>query len=132
MTNSKRYFVDCIDVFDTPLPSATSSTAPGTGYAYHTQDLLCTLFLFNDCFIIAKRKIIDQTGRELVGLDNINKLTADMLRMQQASNGTRSPFKGKTRSMEFCGKFDLGDLVAKDLGSHGEGIITCRVTYSRS
>jgi len=123
MTNSNRYFVDCIDVFDTPLSRDLISSTPGTGYAHHTQDLLCTLFLFNDVLVVARRKVIDKTGRQLVGLDNINELTKEMLGMQRSKSGLTSPFKSRSnKSMEYCGKFDLGELTAADAGIHGESI----------
>lgn len=117
-TSSGRYFIDCIDVLDTPLPTSSIGSAPGHGteYAVHTADLFCTLFLFNDQIIIAKRETNDRTGRALVGLDDINKLATDM-RMQRSTSNSRSPWKGRAKTMKFRGAIDLGELTARDLGA---------------
>lgn len=120
MTNSNRYFIDCIDCFDTPLSRDVLKDVPGTGYSQHTQDLLCTLFLFNDYLVIAKRKVVDKTGRQLVGLNDINELTRDMLSMQRSRSGLGSPFKSRSKSMEYCGRFDLNELVVVDSNRHGK------------
>lgn len=116
-TSSGRYFVDCIDVLDTPLPGTDIPSHANIGdYAAHTAELFCTIFLFNDQIVIAKRETTDRRGgRALVGLDNINKLASDM-RMQR-STGSRSPWKGRAKTMKFKGAFDLGELVAKDAGN---------------
>lgn len=124
LINNRRYFVDCIDVLDTPLPPATVVSAPGSGYQYHTQDLFCTLFLFNDKIVIAKRESTDRTGRELAGLTDIHKLASDMRRQRSSSSSglNRSPWKSKAKQMKFCGEMDLGELTARESSSRGEAV----------
>lgn len=114
ITNSHRYFVDCIDVFDRPIPSGAAEGLPGNGYAVHQEELLCTLFLFNDRLIVAKRESAQGTGRSLAGLDNINKLVKEMQMPDPALSRSKSPSKKKSKSMRYRGEFDLGDLVARD------------------
>jgi hypothetical protein len=120
ITNSHRYFVDCIDVFDRPLSTGKAEAAPGHGYAAHQEELLCTLFLFNDRLIVAKRESAQGTGRSLAGLDNINKLVKEMQMPDPALSKSKSPRKGKAKSMRYRGEFDLGDVVAKDDDEIGE------------
>lgn len=119
--NSNRYFVDCIDVFDKPLPGSRAETAPGHGYSAHQEELLCTLFLFNDRLIVAKRESAEGTGRSLAGLDNINKLVKEMQMPDPALSRSKSPRKNKAKSMRYRGEFDLGELVAKDDDEIGRG-----------
>ena len=119
MTNRHRYFIDCIDVLDTRLPPAAATSAPGTGYSSHTDDLLCTLFLFNDRILVAKRDSAEGTGRSIVGLNNINKLVQDMQGKDAALSRSRSPMKGRGKAMRYRGDYDLGEVTANDLGEYG-------------
>ena len=120
MTNRHRYFIDCIDVLDTRLPPAAATSAPGTGYSSHTDDLLCTLFLFNDRILVAKRDSAEGTGRSIVGLNNINKLVQDMQGKDAALSRSRSPMKGRGKAMRYRGDYDLGEVIANDLGEYGQ------------
>lgn len=111
--------MDCIDVVDKRLPSSVASAAPGGGYNSHTDDLHCTLFLFNDRLMIAKRNDADGTGRSIVGLNNINKLVQEMQGGDNGLSRSRSPMKARGKSMRYRGDFDLGDITANDLSEIG-------------
>jgi hypothetical protein len=101
-------------VFDRPLNFNRSDAASGQGHTSHQEELLCTLFLFNDRLIIVKRESAEGTGRSLAGLDNINKLVKEMQMPDSALGKSKSPRKNRAKTMKFRGEFDLGELVAKD------------------
>ena len=123
MTSRHRYFIDCIDVLDTRLSPAAATSAPGSGYSSHTDDLLCTLFLFNDRILVAKRDSAEGTGRSIVGLNNINKLVQDMQGKDAALSRSRSPMKGRGKAMRYRGDYDLGEVIANDLGEYGGSVL---------
>ncbi|KAF9268140.1 hypothetical protein L218DRAFT_918472 [Marasmius fiardii PR-910] len=102
-SNSRR-FIDCIDVeempTDTPMPSAASASSSSL------SSLHCTLFLFDDKILLAKRPGNgEKGGRVLAGLDNLDKVAkAGMI-----SNGK------KKSGMACKGVFDVTDVVATDV-----------------
>ena len=106
--SSSRKFIDCIDVEDVlndpPLSSAASSTNS-------SANLHCTLFLFDDKILIAKRPSGgEKGGRTLAGLDDLDKVTK--------AGGIPS---GKKKSGMSCkGVIDVTDVVATDVGGAGK------------
>ncbi|ORY48007.1 hypothetical protein BCR35DRAFT_310876 [Leucosporidium creatinivorum] len=83
--------------------------------------LRCTLILFNDKLLIAKRPSGSKTGQQLIGLDDQDGL----VRMYQSSHLTTSqasllgsPKKLKKGSMGYRGLVDLLDLTAIDQSPH--------------
>ncbi|KAF8622083.1 hypothetical protein AX15_007227 [Amanita polypyramis BW_CC] len=103
--SSSRRFIDCIDVEDVlndaPLSSAASSTSSSA------TSLHCTLFLFDDKILIAKRPGNgERCGRTLAGLDDLDKVTK--------ASGIPS---GKKKSGMTCkGVVDVTEVVATDVG----------------
>ncbi|CAH7687612.1 hypothetical protein PPACK8108_LOCUS22423 [Phakopsora pachyrhizi] len=88
-----RYFIDSIDVLDiipdTPSPSA----------------LHCTLFLFNDTIVIAKKPANGHlSGKVLAGLDDLDRLVAAMKKSKSTTSSLNSVVSGGT------------DFLAKSLG----------------
>ena len=120
MASSSRFFVDSIDVEDlgihltTPLASTSNAFAQSTGSA-----LPCTLFLFNDCLIIAKRESSIVNGKKLAGLDDIEALIKQMRPSQATAAGGGSPVK-VSRQLAFRGRVELLELSAMDLGQDGK------------
>ncbi|KAA1114164.1 hypothetical protein PGTUg99_026065 [Puccinia graminis f. sp. tritici] len=125
-----RYFIDSIDVLDI-IPDTPSPTV-----------LHCTLFLFNDTIVIAKKPANGQlTGRTLAGLDDIDRLVGAMKKAKTnnsslnsvVSGGTdffakslggghSTPTKLKKGSMRFKGLVDVHDvIVANEPGQTGIG-----------
>ncbi|PFH51280.1 hypothetical protein AMATHDRAFT_75013 [Amanita thiersii Skay4041] len=102
-SNSRR-FIDCIDVedvlFDAPIQSGSSSTGASA------TTLHCTLFLFDDKILIAKRPGNgEKSGRTLTGLDDLDRVTK--------AGGKPS---GKKRSgMTYKGVVDVTDVVVTDV-----------------
>ncbi|TRM67640.1 hypothetical protein BD626DRAFT_394072 [Schizophyllum amplum] len=97
---SRRY-IDCIDVEDIvtdgPLSASASTTSLG-------MSLNCTLFLFDDKMVIAKRPH-DKSGKALSGLDSVDKVT----------KGASLPAKRRS-GMSCKGVVDIADVVATDIG----------------
>jgi hypothetical protein len=130
LISSGRRFVDCIDVednygeagwdADSPPPAMTSNpnllATPGASSSNAT--LHCTLFLFNDKLIIAKRNNSEKSGRTLAGLDE-----GDKFPMGGSGIGSfgfsfgRSGFK--KGSMTCKGVVDITDVVATDVTGTG-------------
>jgi protein ECT2 len=107
ISNSRRY-IDYIDVEDVMSDSAMSSSAPGSSSS--TGSLHCTLFLFDDKLLIAKRPGNgEKSGRALTGLDEMDKL---------AKAGSL-PVGMKKSGMTFKGVVDIADVVAADVGGAG-------------
>ncbi|WAR58547.1 hypothetical protein PtB15_5B781 [Puccinia triticina] len=90
-----RYFIDSIDVLDI-IPDTPSPTV-----------LHCTLFLFNDTIVIAKKPANGQlTGRTLAGLDDMDRLVAAMKKSKTNTSSLNSVVSGGT------------DFFSKSLGGH--------------
>lgn len=111
-----RTFIDSIDVLDVPI----------TANPAH-QTLACTLFLFNDVVIIAKKPSSNAiTGRALAGLDDMHRLAAEMSKANGQGVGSSyglamvskpgskpsTPSKVKKGSMAFRGAFDVHDIIS--------------------
>ncbi|KAF7964406.1 hypothetical protein HWV62_8515 [Athelia sp. TMB] len=103
LISHSRRFIDCIDVEDVILDSSSSiSAGPSTSSSLH-----CTLFLFDDKLLIAKRPGNgEKSGRSLSGLDEMDKLAK--------SGGL--PLGMKKSGMTFKGVMDITDVVAADVG----------------
>ncbi|KAK2466062.1 hypothetical protein APHAL10511_001704 [Amanita phalloides] len=102
-SNSRR-FIDCIDVEDmfndAPSSLASSSTTS-------TASLHCTLFLFDDKILIVKRPGAgEKSGRTLVGLDDLDKVT----------KASGIPTGKKKSGMSCKGVVDVTEVVATDVG----------------
>ena len=116
-SNSRR-FIDCIDVEDNIMDAPMSSAASSTATMGSSTVLHCTLFLFDDKVVIAKRPNGDKGGRSLSGLDGVEKVTK--------AGGIPT---GKKKSGMTCkGVVDITDVVATDVGAAGKlnpAIIPC-------
>ncbi|KAI6130388.1 hypothetical protein EDD16DRAFT_1084414 [Pisolithus croceorrhizus] len=104
ISNSRR-FIDCIDVddviIDAPMGASTSASS------FSATVLHCTLFLFDDKLMIAKRPGNgEKSGTALAGLDEVQKL---------AKTGGL-PLGLKKSGMSCKGVFDITDIVAADVG----------------
>ncbi|KAI9611875.1 hypothetical protein H4Q26_007960 [Puccinia striiformis f. sp. tritici PST-130] len=96
-----RYLIDSIDVLDI-IPDNPSSTI-----------LHCTLFLFNDTMLIAKKPPNHHlTGRGLAGLDDYDKLVAAMKKSKSTTSSLNSVVSGGT------------DFFSKSLGGHNNNTPT--------
>jgi len=104
--SNSRKFIDCIDVedilTDVPSPATTSTSASSTS-------LNCTLFLFDDKLLIAKRPNNEKSGRILTGLDSVEKVTK--------AGGI--PTGKKKSGMSYKGVVDITDVVVTDVGGAG-------------
>ena len=101
----QRRFIDYIDVEDV---IGDPSAAPGTG---SPTILHCTLFLFDDKLVIAKRSNGDKSGKALAGLDNMEKLS---------KTGT---LPKRRHAMSCKGVLDVTDVVVSDPGGAGMGLV---------
>ncbi|GAA5903850.1 hypothetical protein JCM5296_005571 [Sporobolomyces johnsonii] len=110
-----RQFIDCIDVEEVIEVAEARPTA-----------LRCTLFLFNDILLIAKRPASDKSGKVHAGLDDVDRLIGlfqtSHLSSAQA-NRLGSPKKLKPRVLGFRGLVDLSTVVAVDLGPSEFGLV---------
>jgi hypothetical protein len=115
--SSSRYFIDCIDVIDVPVPSSSSlRDSPMIAQSAPLQErLTCTLFLFSDYVVIAKRASGSTGGKALAGLDDLTVLDRAF-----ASSGRLTPSKMRSRSMTFKGAVKIADICVADLGSDGK------------
>ncbi|KAH9809848.1 hypothetical protein DFH28DRAFT_511861 [Melampsora americana] len=125
-----RHFIDSIDVLDV-FADATTSTV-----------LHCTLFLFNDTIVIAKKSANSLSGRILAGLDDLDRLTVAMKKSKApsslnsvvsggtdflakslgGSNHHGTPSKPRKGSMRFKGLIDVHDVIASnEIGGGGPG-----------
>jgi protein ECT2 len=109
ISNSRR-FIDCIDVDDVDTSSSSgvssANASPGT--------LHCTLFLFDDKLVIAKRPGNgDRPGRVLAGLDELEKLT----------KAGALPQGMKKSGMTCKGVVEITDIVATDVGGAGARLV---------
>lgn len=112
MHDVNRHFIDCIDVEEI-LPNSSSG-------------LRCTLFLFNDKLLIAKRPTGAKGGRQHAGLDDIDTLvelhaTVDLTTSQSTALG--SPKKLKKGVMGYRGHVDLNDVYGVDLAAAELGLV---------
>lgn len=90
-----RYFIDSIDVLDI-IPDQPNPTV-----------LHCSLFLFNDTIVIAKKPSNGQlTGKNLAGLDDFDRLVTAMKKSKGTSSSLNSVVSGST------------DFFSKSLGNH--------------
>ncbi|GAA5984437.1 hypothetical protein JCM11641_000137 [Rhodosporidiobolus odoratus] len=109
MVGFDRRFIGCIDA-DEIIEIADSR--PTT--------LRCTLFLFNDTLLIAKRPSGDKPGKVHAGLDDLDRLVGlyqtSHLSSSQA-NLLGSPKKLRKGVLGFRGLVPLSEAVAVDLGS---------------
>jgi hypothetical protein len=114
--SSSRYFIDCIDCVDVPIPSSSSfRDSPAMSQSTGLQErLTCTLFLFSDVVVIAKRNPGLTGGKALAGLDDLTVLDRAF-----ASSGRTTPSKMRNRSMTFKGSVPLANICATDLGGNG-------------
>ncbi|GAA5912911.1 hypothetical protein JCM6882_009511 [Rhodosporidiobolus microsporus] len=113
MVGFDREFVGCIDA-DEIIEVADSR--PTT--------LRCTLFLFNDTLLIAKRPSGEKPGKSYTGLDDLDRLltlyqTSHLSSTQASLLG--SPKKLQRRALGFRGIVNLSEVVAVDLGSSPSG-----------
>lgn len=115
-----RQLIDCIDVDDFPLdvlgPSAMNSllspsAASSNAASYRT--LYCSLLLFDDVIVIAKRASASSCGRTLLGLDNLNRLADQMKSFTDRSSAARSPSRNE---LGFRGLIDVSDVQVSDMG----------------
>lgn len=125
MVHFDRHFIDCIDV-DEIVDSPTSSS---------TTILRCTLFLFSDKLLIAKRPSGDKNGRQHAGLDNIDNLavlyaTSNLSSTQSSLLG--SPKKLKKGVMGFRGLIDLPEVVPIDFGGPYMGLVLTNPPFDQS
>lgn len=104
-SNSRQY-IDCIDVEDILTDIPTSSVASSTSSATSLQ---CTLFLFDDKLLIAKRPSAEKGGKVLTGLDSVERVTK--------AGGI--PIGKKRSGMSYKGVIDIMDVVATDVGGAG-------------
>ncbi|GAA97533.1 uncharacterized protein L969DRAFT_44294 [Mixia osmundae IAM 14324] len=126
MISSSRYFVDCLDVMDSPR-AANGSNSPASAASRKANALNCTLFLFSDCLMIAKRPSSSgPDGRSLAGLENIDQL-AKVMKMHRSGSQIAyltkayepmgsTPTKVKKDCMGFKGLIKLEELIAADEG----------------
>jgi hypothetical protein len=116
-----RQFIDCIDVDDFPIdvlgPAAMSGLLSPSSISMASpshRTLHCTLFLFDDVIVIAKRASSSSCGRFLVGLDDLNKLADQMKTFtERSSSASRANQKIE---LGFRGLIDLPNVQAIDLG----------------
>lgn len=114
----RRDYIDSIDIQD--VPNSGVAGVP----SQHT--LSCTLFLFTDMVLLAKRPSASaMTGKALAGLDDIDRLAAELQKADGQSVGLTyglagvakpeskqsTPSKIKKGSMTFKGAFDVHDIV---------------------
>ncbi|GAA5901851.1 uncharacterized protein JCM6883_000416 [Sporobolomyces salmoneus] len=110
-----RQFIDCIDV-DEIIEIADSRPTV----------LRCTLFLFSDTILIAKRPSGDRSGKMHAGLDDIDKLL-DLFQTSHLSSSQAnllgSPKKLRRGVLGFRGLVDISTIAAVDLGPSDFGLV---------
>ncbi|KAM0755212.1 hypothetical protein T439DRAFT_353150 [Meredithblackwellia eburnea MCA 4105] len=109
-----RQFITCLDCNET---FTSSDSTPVT--------LRCTLFLFSDKLVIAKRPSGDKSGggQKLVGLDNMDKLALVYRSDVAGTTVPGTPRKLKKDSMGFRGAVDLDQVFGVDFGDDGFGLV---------
>lgn len=116
MIHFDRHFIDCLDVNE--IVDSSSSSTPNI--------LKCTLYLFTDKLLIAKRPSGEKGGRQHAGLDNIDNLvqlysTSNLTNTQ--NNLLGSPKKLKKDVMGFRGVVDVMEVVGIDFGEQYMGLV---------
>ncbi|CAO1638739.1 unnamed protein product [Sympodiomycopsis kandeliae] len=108
-----RRFIDSIDVDDFPLDYAGGAVfSPGSSQA--ARPIPCTLFLFDDSILVAKRSNPLSSGRQLLAIDDLDRLADEMKTFTERS-GT-SANQNKKPELGFRGVVDIADVIATDLG----------------
>ncbi|GJE84556.1 RhoGEF domain-containing protein [Phanerochaete sordida] len=107
LISHSRKFVDCIDVEDVfaPAPDYLSTVGTPSSSSSKETSLHCTLFLFDDKLVIAKRPG-DKNGKALTGLDDLDKVVKGK---GLATNSRRGGLSCK-------GVMEVVDVVATDVG----------------
>lgn len=105
ISNSRQY-IDCIDVQDI-IPSDPHGPISSNGPA-GSMTLNCTLFLFDDKLLIAKRPS-EKSGKTLTGLDQLDRVV---------KGGTLPPSMRKN-GLVYKGVVDITDVAATDIGGAG-------------
>ncbi|GAA5879250.1 hypothetical protein JCM16303_003134 [Sporobolomyces ruberrimus] len=110
-----RQYIDCIDV-DEVIEFADSRPTV----------LRCTLFLFSDTILIAKRPSGDRSGKTLAGLDDVDKLL-DLFQTSHLSSSQAnllgSPKKLRRGTFGFRGLVDISTIAAVDIGPSEFGLV---------
>ena len=106
--SSSRKFIDCIDVVDILQVGALEgpSTPGGSAGAL----LHCTLILFDDKLLIAKRVNTEKPSRQLLGLDDLDKVATQVKALSSGS---------KKHGMAYRGVVEVTDLACTDNGGAG-------------
>lgn len=122
LISSGRRFIDCIDVEDNvaeaagmnpygSISSAGTGSSSASGASGSNATLHCTLFLFDDKLMIAKRPSGDKPGRALAGLDDVERFASGAL----TSNRGRGLASMRRAGMSCKGVVDITDVNATDL-----------------
>ncbi|KAJ9475651.1 DH domain-containing protein [Pseudozyma hubeiensis] len=115
LISAHRRFIDCIDVDDFPLDASAASSGIAASFS-GLKPIPCTLFLFDDRLVVAKRAHASTSGRKLVGLDDIGRLASQMKIVSEKSSGGSLLAPGKRADLAFRGNIGLMDVDAQDLG----------------
>lgn len=90
--------------------------SPGGSQA--SRAIPCTLFLFDDSILVAKRTSANSSGRQLLALDDLNRLADEMKTFTERSGSSAN--RDRKPELGFRGVVDIADVVATDLGGPGE------------
>ncbi len=115
LISAHRCFIDCIDVDDFPLDASAASSGIAASFS-GLKPIHCTLFLFDDRIAIVKRANASTSGRKVVGLEDISKLTSQMKTVTEKSSHGALTASSKRTELAFRGSIGLMDLDAQDLG----------------
>ncbi|CDU23628.1 uncharacterized protein SPSC_02257 [Sporisorium scitamineum] len=115
LISAHRRFIDCIDVDDFPLDGSAASSGIAASFS-GLKPLPCTLFLFDDRLAIVKRAHASTSGRKLVGLDDIGRLTSHMKTVTEKSTNSSLLAPAKRSELAFRGSISLMDIDVQDLG----------------
>lgn len=112
-----RRFIDAIDVDDFPLEymsgnGAGSMFSPSS--SQNSKAIPCTLFLFDDSIVVAKRANSSSSGRQILALNDLNRLADEMKTFTERSGAAANQIKKP--ELGFRGVIDIADIVATDLG----------------
>ena len=112
-----RAFVSCLDVLETYDVDGSPE-----------KPLRCTLLLFNDKLLIAKRPSGTKGARQLCGLDDMDNLAA---LYRDPSKGTTSgtPRKLKKAEMGYRGVVELDEVTPVDLSGVAFGLVFARAPF---
>lgn len=112
----RRKFIDAIDVDDFPIDGPSAMFSPSAAVA--SRAVPCTLFLFDDSVLVAKRLSPTASGRRILCLDDLNRLADEMKTFTERSGSSAQ--QGKKAELGFRGVSDIMDIQASDLGGSGE------------